>query len=430
MKPVLIKTFGCKVNYAESTEFCERLRAQGIPAQAYGRNADGAAAVLANTCCVTAEAGRKALQFVRKLKREQPGLAVGATGCGARLPELRERLAQAGAVVFATYPELEAWLREALDRETPPADIHLSDAATEAAVLSRARSFIKVQDGCGCRCSYCIIPQVRPRASRPVVEVLALVAQAVAAGQRELVLTGVNLGAYGREHPPTQAQRSARAAPLIALVEAVLARLPGSVRLRLSSLEPQDVDVPLLALFAHPQLCPHLHLPLQSGSDHVLRAMRRRYTSTHYLRAVERFRELAPHGAVTADILVGYPAETDADFAATLALCHAARFERVHGFPFSPRPGTPAANLPPLPPGAAATRNRELIDTGHAIADKAWARFLGTACPVLVEEPARGGMLGHGPAYQIVLLPEGEPGAIVDAVLTDYAGGQFHGYPN
>lgn len=440
MKPVLIKTFGCKVNYAESTEFSARLRARGILANDYERSADGAAAVLVNTCCVTAEAGRKALQFVRKLRREHPQLAVGVTGCAARLPGLRERLAGTGAKVFASFNELQAWLlavgaagQQHRRHDGPcgvcPAPVALQLAPDNTPAASRARAFIKVQDGCACRCSYCIIPQVRPRASRPVEEILKLVDHAVAAGQRELVLTGVNLGAYGREQPLATAKRDARATPLIALVEQVLRRLPSGVRLRLSSLEPQDVDAPLLELFTHPQLCQHLHLPLQSGSEAVLQAMRRRYTVVQYLRAVERFRELAPQGAVTTDILVGYPTETDADFAATLALCHAARFERVHGFPFSPRPGTLAASLPSLPPGTANARNRELIGVCHAIADTAWARFLGATCPVLVEEPARGGMLGHGPAYQIVLLPAGEPGRIVDAALMSYENGQFHGRP-
>ena len=427
MKPVLIKTFGCKVNYAESTEYSASLRAQGIAALDYHHSGTPGAVVLVNTCCVTTEAGRKALQFVRKLRREQPDVPVAATGCGARLPELRARLDAAGAVTFDTFQELTEWLNEHADREGDRGDGCTGTA--ESVQEQRTRAFIKVQDGCGCRCSYCIIPQVRIQSSRPDWELLDLVDRAVASGHRELVLTGVNLGSYDREQPLVEA-RTARAAPLITLVQQVLTRLPAGVRLRLSSIEPQDVDVALLELFSHPQLCPHLHIPLQSGSDSVLRAMRRRYTAAQYLRAVDNFRQRVPDGAVTTDILVGFPKETRENFAATLKLCHAARFERVHGFPFSPRPGTPAANLPPLSPGTVSTRNRELLAVCAGIADTAWSRFVGTTCPVLVEEPTSDGVLGHGPAYQIVLLPEGEPGTVVDATLTSYSSGQFHGSPN
>ncbi len=429
MRPVLIKTFGCKVNYAESTEFAARLAALGITARDYDHEAGLGAAVLINTCCVTAEAGRKALQFVRKLRREQPELAVAATGCGARLPEMSLRLAGAGATTFTTFAELTEWINQNVSRAAPldPGAASCSVKVVSPAAPGRARAFIKVQDGCGCRCSYCIIPQVRPRTSRPASEVLELVQRAVAGGQRELVLTGVNLGAYGREQPVSAPDRNARAAPLIALVEQVLNSVPGGTRVRLSSLEPQDVDAPLLELFTHPQLCPHLHLPLQSGSEAVLRAMRRRYTAKDYLEIVHSFRRLIPHGAVSTDILVGYPTETDDDFSATLNLCQAAQFERVHGFPFSARPGTHAATLPHLPPGTASARNRELIAACAALADRAWQRFIGSTCPVLIEEQAGSGMLGHGPAYQIVRIPGGTPGELVETKLTDYANGEFHG---
>jgi tRNA A37 methylthiotransferase MiaB len=211
----------------------------------------------------------------------------------------------------------------------------------------------------------------------------------------------------------------------------VLELLPEGTRLRLSSIEPEDVTPGIIELFTHPRLCPHLHLPLQSGSDTVLIAMGRSYTAAEYMGVVESFRAACPDGAVTTDILTGYPTETEVDFHATLELCTRAGFERVHGFPFSRRPGTAAAQLAPLPRTVVQARNRMLIAHCSAIADQRWRRFLGRDAEVLIEERQDDGWLGHGAAYQIVRVQvDGQSlgrGSIVPVRLVGYGDGMFMG---
>jgi len=436
---IYIKTFGCKVNYAESMAAAELLRAEGLDAceltgaRLPGRSQDaGPPAVLVNSCCVTTEAERKALQFVRRLRREHPDVEVLFTGCSARHPDIRQRYADAGAQVFDYYPAAVDWLKARAGGNLAQPDLH---PATK-----RSRAFIKIQDGCTCRCSFCIIPDVRPYASRPPAEILGEVNRCIAAGFYEVVLTGVNSGHYGRAPFRSEGTAQTESEPgpdlagyqLCELLDDVLAVLPEGYRLRLSSIEPEDVSDRLLAQLAHPRMCPHLHMPLQSGSDAVLKAMRRRYTAAQYLDIVARFRRACPEGAVTTDILVGYPTESQGDFDATLKLCTAAGFERIHGFPYSPRPGTPAAQLPPLPRTEVRHRNRQLIDHCAQIEDRRWQRFVGGECTVIVEEQADGLLRGHGEAYQIVHLP-GEPdaaeliGRCLPVRLASYGGGIFTG---
>ena len=219
---------------------------------------------------------------------------------------------------------------------------------------------------------------------------------------------------------------------LCELLDDVLAVLPEGHRLRLSSIEPEDVTDQLLEQLTHPRMCPHLHMPLQSGCDIVLKAMRRHYSVAQYLDIVSRFRRACPRGALTTDILVGYPTESGDDFDATLRLCTAAGFERIHGFPFSQRPGTPAAQLTPLPRTEVRRRNRQLIAHCTQIADQRWQRFVGSDCTLIVEEQADGMLKGHGEAYQIVQLPQ-QPdaaeliGQCLPVRLASYTNGIFTG---
>ncbi len=403
--------------------------------------------MLVNTCCVTAEAERKALQFVRKIRREHPQLPVLLTGCSARNATSIAAYQATGAVIVPWYTDAIDWLRE----NYPASLTHSSSCEQPLAEASqRTRAFLKVQDGCCNYCAYCIVPSVRSFASKPLAAVLMEAQQHLAAGQRELVLTGVNIGHYGMQPlwPPGHgAPDPAQYVPLpghlqlCELLAALLELLPVGHRLRLSSVEPDTVTPRLLELLSHPRMCPHLHMPLQSGSDAVLGAMRRRYTAGQYLDLVSRFRRACPDGAVTADILVGYPTETEADFAQTLEVCHAAGFERVHGFPFSSRPGTAAAQLAPLPRPVVQQRNRTLLGQCRAIADAAWQRFLGHHIEVLIEErqagPDAAGSLvwtGHGAAYQIVelALPQSHPlarmdltGCMLSVALLEYSSGKF-----
>jgi threonylcarbamoyladenosine tRNA methylthiotransferase MtaB len=434
VRRVYVKTFGCKVNYAESVEFSELLRQAGFePAEAGGgslkaaETGAGGPVVLVNSCCVTAKAERKVLQFVRRFRREHPDGELLFTGCGARHPEIGRRYQEAGARVFGFYNEALDWLRDNRPAEAEP-------PAEAEAPQHRTRAFLKVQDGCSCRCSYCIIPQVKPYYSRLPAEVLGEVDRRLAEGYRELVLAGVNLGHYGRA-PWRSADDAAKPGErwnLDRLLAAVLARLPEGTRLRLSSVEPEDVTAELMALFADGRLCPHLHMPLQSGSDAILTAMRRQYTAGQYLDIAAEFRRRYPDGSITADIMVGFPGESEDDFAATLSVCEQVGFERVHCFPYSPRPGTPAADLPAMPRRESVQRNRRLIEHCHKIVDERWRRFIGQCVPVLIEERLESGAWrGHGDSYQVVNVADERAakhvGEIVPVKLIGYAEREFTG---
>jgi threonylcarbamoyladenosine tRNA methylthiotransferase MtaB len=259
-------------------------------------------------------------------------------------------------------------------------------------------------------------------------------------------LTGVNIGHYGMTPIDSKEaiasdkywQRSKLYAKveghpsLFDLIDAVLARLPEGHRLRISSIEPEDIEARFFEQLSHPRMCPHLHLPLQSGSDKVLGDMRRLYDSREYMRIVADFRRVCPAGALSTDIIVGYPSEGADHFDETLALCEAAQFERIHGFPFSPRQGTRAAMLPQLPRETVLERNRRLIAHCSRIADARWARFVGSSAQLLIEEQHGGEYFGHGEAYQLVRISGDEcdanlAGRIVDVSLDSYNGEGFSG---
>jgi threonylcarbamoyladenosine tRNA methylthiotransferase MtaB len=438
LRPVYIKTFGCKVNYAESVDCLEQLHALGVSAHEMTGAAlahvgscstpdepSPAPVVIVNSCCVTAEAERKALQFTRRIKRECPGVEVLLTGCSARHPKIRKRYVEAGALLFEQLAGAVVWLQA---QQRGGAGV---SPAVQSHAAQRSRAFIKVQDGCTCHCSYCIIPQVRPYYSRPLASVLEEVEARLGEGYRELVLTGVNLGHYGRTPLQGELAPGQPASKLHGLISAALDAMPEGTRLRLSSIEPEDATPAIIELFSRPRLCPHLHLPLQSGSDAVLTAMRRSYTVAEYMGVVKSFRVACPDGAITTDILTGYPTETEADFQATLELCTRAGFERVHGFPFSCRPGTAAEQLPALARSIVQARNRKLIAHCAEIADQRWRRFLERDAEVLIEERKSDGWLGHGAAYQIVRVQaDGQSlsrGSIVPVRLVGYGDGMFRG---
>jgi threonylcarbamoyladenosine tRNA methylthiotransferase MtaB len=456
---VYIKTFGCKVNQADSQSLVAQLVAHGVAALPWegapGAPSEMPAAVLVNACCVTAEAERKALQFIRRVRREWPSAPVVLTGCAARTADAASRYSTAGARVLPWYGDAVEWLRA----EAGAAVDSGKAAHVASPALQRTRAFVKVQDGCCSYCAYCIVPFVRAYASRPPEAVLEEVLRHVDAGHREVVLTGVNIGYYGTApycalpdaavgfahgvecsvKPQVRYAPLAGHASLSDLIDAVLARLPEGFRLRVSSIEPETVAPRFIEQLAHPRMCPHLHLPLQSGSDRVLAAMDRRYNVREYMTVVTQFRRACPAGALTTDVLVGFPGETDEDFAQTLAAVSSAGFERLHGFAFSPRPGTRATALPQLPRSVTVQRNRRLIAHGRAVADQRWPRFLGSTARVLLEEEGASAAAGtawsgYGEAYQAVTV-ETPPaaasslkaGRIVEARLTGYAKGVFRG---
>ncbi|OPX23387.1 MAG: hypothetical protein B1H03_01865 [Planctomycetales bacterium 4484_113] len=395
--PVFIKTFGCKVNYADSVELAGKLIRAGVECALLERaklpepDRRSHATFIVNACAVTAEAVAKARRFCRRLLRLHPDARVLVTGCGARAEEIAAEFLALGVPVRQRMDEVVALLAGEDDSGKGR-----GEAKTKVPVLSgRARYFLKVQDGCNGVCSYCIIPRVRHRESKSWCDIRLELESVLASGVPEVVVTGINLGLYSDGDTGWG---------LAELLQNMLRLVPESSRLRLSSVEPEHIDERLLALFEHPRMCPHLHLPLQSGSDAVLRSMRRKYTAQQYLDIVREFRRRYPRGAVSSDLMVGYPTESRDDFEQTLAIVRACGFERVHIFRFSRRPGTAAVNLEPLPAEEVKEREHRLFTLADAVSAHALARYLGGSCDVAVEARSEPALKGYGEAYQRVSL--------------------------
>ena len=340
MQHFLVKNFGCRASQADGAAIEAGLAAKGL---APTTEVAGADLVVLNTCTVTATADDEVRQVIRRVHREQPGARILITGCYAqRAPE---ELAALDGVTFVvgnshktTIPDLVA------DNSHYHGQIHIGDifaqtdflsAPVEDAAGDRTRPNLKIQDGCGNRCSFCIIPYVRGRSrSAPLDQVIAQVRQ-LAAKYREIVLSGINLGRWGRE--------ASGRMRLPDLIRHLLDETDVQ-RLRLSSVEPMDFSDDLLHLMAgSPRVAKHVHAPLQSGSDTVLRRMHRRYRPRHYADRIAKARALMPECAVGADVMTGFPGETEEEFEQSRAFIEALPFTYLHVFTYSERPGTPAA---------------------------------------------------------------------------------------
>jgi len=453
-----VVSFGCKVNQAEGESLAARLRARGLEQAAAGAPPD---VVVVNTCAVTGEAARQARQSVRRAIRG--GAAVVVTGCAAHpaaqdaalraIPEVlflepdKDRVAERLTERGTRNPELGAQGREAV---ALPAVVGSELRVPGSAFSSRARALLKIQDGCPASCAYCIVPKVRPAVwSLAPDEAARRVGQLLAAGYREVVLCGIRLGLYGvlnaecgevrneQEQTPRLAAALARRVCPGGLVELLdrLVALPGRWRLRLSSIEPMEVSDALLArLAARPdRLCPHLHVPLQSGSDAVLRRMGRPYSSAEFLAKVGRIREVLPQPAVTTDVLVGFPGETDEDHRATLRVCREAAFSRIHVFPFSKRPGTRAAAMKPeVPRDVIRARRRAVAALGEELAARFRESLIGGTAEVVLERLLPGGEAeGTSERYVRVRVTGLTPAAarrdLVAVRLARTAGGRLEG---
>jgi threonylcarbamoyladenosine tRNA methylthiotransferase MtaB len=376
-----LATLGCKVNQYETQYVKEMLEANGYREALEGEPAD---LCVVNTCTVTADADAKGRQLIRRLACENPRSAIIVMGCYAtREPQAVVRLPRV-AKVITDKERLTDELRE-FGVSRRPRGISRFDG--------HQRAFVKVQDGCLLHCSYCVIPHVRPTLrSRPVEEIVEEVERLVAGGCPEIVLTGIHLGHYGidlsRGRPKAQWRR------LWYLLER-LAALPGDFRIRLSSLEAAEVRDDLVRVLAFsPRFCPHLHLCLQSGSDRILKAMKRRYTSAGFLERCRRLRRALDQPAFTTDVIIGFPGETDADFEATCRVVCDVGFPKVHIFSFSSRAGTPAAAMTDVVPSAVvAERRRRLLDLERNAANAYFQSLRGRVLDVLVEgaDPHRPG---------------------------------------
>src|SRR6266516_159470 len=361
-----IRFLGCKVSHTDAHDVRERLLGDGHverPAE------DGADVAVVNTCCVTHEAVRKSRQAATRAARTHRRVYV--TGCAANL----------AADAFAGLPE-NVTVVARRSEETPAfvaGDVGAIGCVQADARLDRVRAFVKVQDGCSFSCNFCVIPLVRGASrSRSAAAVLDEIARRVAQGHREVVLTGINLGCFRDRAAGYDLPRLVRAA----------GATPGLERLRLSSIEINHVSEALIAALREtPTASRHLHVPLQSGDDRVLAAMRRRYTTATYLRRLERL-----HGEfnLTSDVIVGFPAEDDEAFEHTLRTVERAGLTKVHVFPYSPRPGTVTAADDPVPPAVKKERGARLRALSDALERRHWQTKLGTRDSVLVDRPGRG----------------------------------------
>lgn len=323
-----ILTLGCKLNIADSEELARGFRRAGYDVVDRVCEAD---AYVVNTCSVTHVADAKSRRLIRAVQRLAPGAPVAVTGCYPQSAGFDAITALGADFVAGTRDADKAAVIDFVtgrrgSGERPP-------AAPASALHTRA--FVKAQEGCNDVCAFCIVPQTRGREeSRSIERVAAEVARAVDTGVREVVITGTQLGAWGRDLDPPLHPAD--------LIAGILERTD-VVRLRFSSLQPQDITPQLLALWEDPRLMPHFHLALQAGSDATLRAMRRRYTVAEYRDAAARIRAAVPSVAITTDVIAGFPGESAADFAETLAFCDEMEFARVHCFPYSRRSRTTAA---------------------------------------------------------------------------------------
>lgn len=339
-------TLGCKVNQYETQAIQQTLESAGFGLALPGEEAD---LVIINTCSVTSDAEAKSRAAVRKAKRQNPGATVLATGCAAQMALNKGGLMEGADVTLRNPDKLMAL--EAVKHHHPELLKLASLSELDGrAPRRRARAALKVQDGCSFDCSYCSIPATRPGlVSRPWQDVLAEAQEMAQKGCHEAVITGVLVGSYG----PATGSGGLDLAGLIGL----LAKESGLARIRLSSIEPQQVDDSLISLIEEGKLMPHLHIPLQSGSTRVLADMNRRYSAKEYLSVIERVRERVPEATVTTDIMVGFPTEGEEEFAETLGTAEKAGFAKAHVFRFSPRWGTQADPLgDPVHPDVKKTR--------------------------------------------------------------------------
>ena len=383
-----VVTFGCRVNQADSLEIEDALRARG----GVSSSVEDAELVVVNTCSVTASADQAARQTIRRVARINTAARVVVTGCYAtRRPDDAAALPNVVRVVRNLDKDgLVESVAGAVGMTTSARDGDGPCGSTLApGVAGRTALTLRVQTGCEERCSYCIIPSTRGASrSRPVAAILEQVEHATAAGYKEIAITGVHLGSYGRDLDSPES--------LLELLTA-LSRVDAPVLFRISSLEPMDCTDAVVDLVASsPRFAPHFHLPLQHGSDAMLRAMRRPYTNTHYRRLVERIVSLIPHASIGSDIIVGFPGESPEDFAEMQRALGRLPLTYLHVFPYSDRPGTAAAALHPKVDGRVIrARAAEIRDIASALSRRFRQSQIGSTLRALTVDDGQSVVTGN-----------------------------------
>jgi tRNA-2-methylthio-N6-dimethylallyladenosine synthase len=410
-KGLFVRTFGCQMNHYDSERLAELLRGYGYQSVAEEGQAD---LVVINTCSVREKAEQKAFSYLGRLKavkRRRPGLVIAMAGCVAQQSgdELLRRVPHldvvAGTHGLAQVPHMLARLEATGERQCGvdfTYDFGDAPDGTRKPESSTVSAYVTIMRGCDNYCAYCIVPWVRGReCSRPVAEIVGEVESLVASGTKEVVLLGQNVNSYGKGLPGS---------PDFAQLLKEVGKVPGVRRIRFTTSHPKDLSPALMGCLAEiGPLCPHIHLPVQSGSDRILARMRRGYTSEHFLALVDELRRVCHDMAVSSDVIVGFPGETEADFGETLTLLEAARFDSLFSFMYSDRPKTPARRLGgKVPEEVKLERLQRLQRLQGGITLERNECQVGTVTPVLVEGPSPAGdgqWSGRSPQNRVVNFP-------------------------
>jgi threonylcarbamoyladenosine tRNA methylthiotransferase MtaB len=405
-KKIAIITLGCKVNQYESSSIGEMFRQKGYSVVSAKDEAD---IYLINTCTVTNLGDRKSRQLIRRAIKTNPSALIVVTGCYSQTSS--EEVLKIPGVNLVTGTSDRDKIVDLVANLTKSSKVNAvmeADQFTKyqelpaVASTDRLRAFLKIQEGCDNFCSYCIVPYARgPLKSRDMENIIEEARKLITLGYTELILTGIHTGAYGRDLPDKMS--------LSRLLDTLL-KIKGIDRLRLSSVEPMDIDNDLIELLAEGSpLCPHLHLPIQSGDDSILKAMGRNYSSVDILALVEKIKDRVTDISISTDIITGFPGEKDDNFINTLKLIKEAKFSFLHVFKYSPRKGTPAADLPgQISSEIKERRSSELIALGEKLSSDFKKRYLGREVVVLVEDRCESGprmMKGYTANYLLVSIP-------------------------
>ena len=398
---VAIYTLGCKVNQYETQAMEQTLRARGHEVVPFSQEAD---AYVVNTCSVTAVSDQKSRQVIHRVKKQHPDAVVAVCGCYSQTHA--DDVRALGVDLLSGTGDRQGFLDlleeavvqrrpiEALDRSF---DRRIFEVLPAGGMTERTRAMLKVEDGCVNFCTYCIIPYARgPVRSLPLETAVEQTVQLCREGYREIVLTGIEISSWGRDLKTGES--------LIDLMEAVC-RAAGPVRIRLGSLEPRTITEDFCRrASALPNLCPQFHLSLQSGCDETLRRMNRKYDTARYVQSVELLNQYFEHPAITTDLITGFPEETEEEFSKTLSFLEWCGFAQMHIFPYSIRPGTPAADMPQVPKAVKEERAHRAAQVAAGLHRKYLEGCVGRTYPVLFEQPRDGRYFGHAPNYMEVLV--------------------------
>ena len=426
MNTFAIETLGCKVNQYESRQIRELLERLDLTHVETGQTPD---LVVVNTCCVTHTASAKSRQYIRKIQKHSPYATIVVAGClpVGQINELKDISNDANIHIVRQKNELAGTLSNLIrnsgynrtlfpakikDKTRSPCENNPNQFKILHSYARQSRAFLKIQDGCDGYCSYCIVPKIRNKIiNKPVKDVLHEAYNLLYARHAEIVLTGIFLGAYGQNTVRRKKWQNNKTDSLADLLTKI-ARIDGLKRIRLSSLEPADVTDKLLETFVkYDNIMPHLHLALQSGSPQILEKMRRQYTIDEFIVILEKLRKTLDTPAITTDIIVGFPGETEEDFQKTFDFAEKCRFSKIHVFSYSQRLGTAAAEMPDkVPPQVIKKRSLQLRQLDQKLQKEFRSQFIGQKVQIVVEDtnPVK----GRTERYFLAQFPEIKPDSI------------------